>query len=94
MDIIENLKAQSAINSITNPAAPVVIVPLPASERRSGFLDIDQQNSLEEQNTMEHLEALAKVEVKPAVPTKRSGEFPIKVTGDPYAGFAKGPREK
>lgn len=55
--------------------------------------DIDEQNELEEANITKHLESLDKLPVKPTTPTQRSGKFPIKVVGDPYAGFAKGPRD-
>lgn len=91
MDIIENLKKQSALNATLLPEAPVVKVPLPTSHP---FPDIDRQNELEETNTMAHLEAISWVDLKTTLQNTRSGEFPIKVTGDPYAGFAKGPREK
>lgn len=56
---------------------------------------INAQNAAEEENTMLYLAEMARLEVQtnPIRATVRSGQFEIKVTGDPFATFAKGPRD-
>lgn len=56
--------------------------------------DVDKQNDLEETNVEAHLRSLDKLTIQNTISAKRVGEFQIKVVGDPYAGFAKGPLDR
>ena len=57
------------------------------------FQEIERQNALEEAGIDEHLKAMASIGVTTLREAARSGEFVNIVRGDPYAGFAKGPRD-
>lgn len=50
-------------------------------------MDINENNELEEINTLEQVTEFAKLELTPIVPIYVSGKPLIKVTGDPYAQF-------
>lgn len=54
----------------------------------------EQENRAAEVNTMEYMEQLAALNIVSVAPTNRLGTFPIKPVGDPFAGFAKGLRDK
>jgi hypothetical protein len=84
---VEVLKEQSAVSI---PEVPIVKVPLPAPHL---FADIERQNALEELGITAHVDAMTSIDITPTTPTNRPGQFPIKVVGNPYAGFAKGPRD-
>lgn len=52
------------------------------------MLNTDEQNELEETNTLERLEAMAKMPLTPICSTNG-----VKITENPYAIMAKGPRD-
>lgn len=52
-----------------------------------------EENEAVEKGTLDNLLSLDKMEFKHTTTNNRSGEFGIKVIGDPFAQFAKGPRD-
>lgn len=56
-------------------------------------LNTDEQNELEFEGISAQLKAAEETTLQPTVSRVRSGSHEIKVTGDPYSMFAKGPKD-
>jgi hypothetical protein len=55
--------------------------------------DYMEENAEAEAAELAHLQNIDKLNIQSTTPKTRSGEFTIKVVGDPYIMFAKAPKD-